>query len=857
MAYQYDAMGNIIGEYESEEERLAREAREKAEREAAQQQVEKREIITRADGTQTVKTTQEVAAPIAPPAAPGAAPVSASVDPNEVFKRMLQVESGGQQFNRQGGILTSPKGAQGIAQIMPETARNPGFGVAPATPEEIATPEGNRAFGERYYQGLLKYFNGDVAKATAAYNGGAGRVERNVQANQGQMNVAQLPRETQNYLTQVLGKVANAVIPSAQAGTLTEEQRRGAPTSPTAAPTAPTALPQAAPTQAAPTQAAPTQAAPAPGIGLKPTTFGVPPTATSAPAIQSTPYIDQYQNIQNDVNELFKFRSTIPEGMDWMRKRTDDRIVELSRQEQEKEKAQQRLDDLLARQQAGDPRAGKEMARELAKDDGSWLKFLFLGFVSPELAGQELVKLGFGMSQYKKAIDANGNAVGEIQYRQDGKALKGVNLDGTPMSKRQLLEYSEDKTTKDVGVAGQTRIRDEKGNEWTSVPTKQGMRFYNNAGQRGVPVGRTVVITAGSDVELQSQLRRRQLEDKLRYAPLEKVATIIAEDEAISGPLDPGIKQNIMDRARGTGQAATQAFGGQTPAPATAPSVPAAPTTAPAAAPTTAPAAAPTTAPAAAPTTAPGEVSAVPAPAGQYPGPRKRESELRGKEREGVIKSNQEYSDTLAKDRSSSNEQLATIERIQSAIKDNPEFWGIVSGSPAWNAFKNAQSDEKKQTALGTLYTQFKIPEAKRDAFDRVANDYRNLQLKTITSSGLTATQLNTEKESERVVKTIGDLGDRPGAAAAALEFYKARIEYNNVKARAWVEARKKGVDRLEFENDFDETTGKQIFLDANERMKQISPDAFKGKPAGTPATPSAPTTSPVRKKADEILGIK
>ena len=206
MAYQYDAFGNVIGEYESEEERLAR---EKAQREAAQAQVQKQEVITRADGTQTVKTTQEVSAPPTTP-----------VNPADVFGRMVQVESGGQQFNKSGGILTSPKGAQGLAQIMPATAANPGFGVKPATPEEIATPEGNRAFGERYFQGLLKYFNGDVAKATAAYNGGAGRVERNIQANQGQMNTAQLPKETQDYLQKVLGGVGsavNAIIPSAQA----------------------------------------------------------------------------------------------------------------------------------------------------------------------------------------------------------------------------------------------------------------------------------------------------------------------------------------------------------------------------------------------------------------------------------------------------------------------------------------------------------------------------------------------------------------------------------------------------------------------------------------------------------------
>jgi soluble lytic murein transglycosylase len=132
---------------------------------------------------------------------------------------MVQAESGGRQFGPNGQILTSPAGAQGQAQIMPATAANPGYGVKPASPEEIASPEGNRAFGQRYYQGLLNHFKGDEAKAVAAYNAGPGRVQKNVQANAGQMNAQQLPQETQGYLQKVLGAVnpigtANAAAPA-------------------------------------------------------------------------------------------------------------------------------------------------------------------------------------------------------------------------------------------------------------------------------------------------------------------------------------------------------------------------------------------------------------------------------------------------------------------------------------------------------------------------------------------------------------------------------------------------------------------------------------------------------------------
>ena len=37
------------------------------------------------------------------------------------FDRLLKQESGGRQFNTNGGVVTSKKGAIGIAQVMPAT----------------------------------------------------------------------------------------------------------------------------------------------------------------------------------------------------------------------------------------------------------------------------------------------------------------------------------------------------------------------------------------------------------------------------------------------------------------------------------------------------------------------------------------------------------------------------------------------------------------------------------------------------------------------------------------------------------------------------------------------------------------
>jgi len=472
MAYQYDAMGNFIGEYESEEERAAR---EKAEREAAQAQVQKQEVITRADGTQTVKTTQEVGAPVAP---------------DQVFNRMIQAESGGQQFNKSGGILTSPAGAQGMAQIMPATARQPGYGVTPATPEEIATPEGNRAFGERYFQGLLKHFGGDIAKATAAYNGGPGRVERNVQANAGQMNTAQLPRETQGYLQKVLGQVANAVIPSAQAGTLPQPQAgagRGGAGMPMAQPGPGVAVAtgngilgtMSVPEPTAASAVSQTAPAPAPGGvdyslgtgtpgpgGLRIPSFASGITAPAAP--DSAAQIERYQANQDNPLELLQLRAD-ETAAPWMRERAGKRAAELLRQEDQRAAAETRLQDLTARVAAGDPKASREMASEL-KSEGSWVKMLLLGFISPQLAGEEAMKLGFG-NKDRTVYDADGQA-GMITFRADGKPLSGVKADGTAMSQRELIVYAGG-GKRDVDIVGGTYVNDQTGEVGRVVSDKR------------------------------------------------------------------------------------------------------------------------------------------------------------------------------------------------------------------------------------------------------------------------------------------------------------------------------------------------------------------------------------------------
>lgn len=144
----------------------------------------------------------------------GVVPREHYYDGGDVFERgVIGAESAGHQFDRQGRTLTSPKGALGIAQIMPTTAPEAArLAGMEYDPNRLRTDaEYNKALGRAYYNEQLRKF-GTPELAAAAYNAGPGAVQnalRRAQAS-GRDVMSFLPAETRAYVPKVLGRGVTA-----------------------------------------------------------------------------------------------------------------------------------------------------------------------------------------------------------------------------------------------------------------------------------------------------------------------------------------------------------------------------------------------------------------------------------------------------------------------------------------------------------------------------------------------------------------------------------------------------------------------------------------------------------------------
>ena len=110
----------------------------------------------------------------------------------DLLPAVMQAESGGDPN------AVSPKGAEGLMQVMPATQVDPGFGVAPAADK---SPKENVRLGAEYLDAMLERYKGNQALALMAYNWGPGNVDKWLESGA----KGSVPEETRKYVSKILG----------------------------------------------------------------------------------------------------------------------------------------------------------------------------------------------------------------------------------------------------------------------------------------------------------------------------------------------------------------------------------------------------------------------------------------------------------------------------------------------------------------------------------------------------------------------------------------------------------------------------------------------------------------------------
>ena len=118
------------------------------------------------------------------------------------MNNLIKKESAGVHTNPDGTLLTNPKtGARGIAQIMPNSGKDPGFGIKPLQND---TKEEHLRFARDYLTTMYNRYSGDMEKTLASYNWGVGNTDRIIKKYPDNWK-SKLPNETKDYIKKILG----------------------------------------------------------------------------------------------------------------------------------------------------------------------------------------------------------------------------------------------------------------------------------------------------------------------------------------------------------------------------------------------------------------------------------------------------------------------------------------------------------------------------------------------------------------------------------------------------------------------------------------------------------------------------
>jgi len=197
------------------------------------------------------------------------------------------------------------------------------------------------------------------------------------------------------------------------------------------------------------------------------------------------------------------------------------------------------------------------------------------------------------------------------------------------------------------------------------------------------------------------------------------------------------------------------------------------------------------------------------------------------------IKINSKTAETEANRAAAAPGLLATIDRITTTLQQRPDFANSLQ-SPAFTAFVVSQ-DSEKQKRLEDLSNAARIRPQDKPAFQDLVNDLRKLEVAGITQSGLSASQLNTERESQRVVDALAvTLRNTPQSALVQAEIARANIDYQRRFARYIASADPTKNPAL-IRSSFDDSVGDKIYSDLAQKLEIIKRGSgvvdFRSKP--------------------------
>ena len=270
-------------------------------------------------------------------------------------------------------------------------------------------------------------------------------------------------------------------------------------------------------------------------------------------AVQTPEAIQRFQTNQDNIDELVKMRNdtNIPE---YLRKRSGDRAYELMNQQYKQEQAKTKADAMVAN---GDQMGiAKALSSKPKDEEGSYLKMLLLGFISPQLAGQEAIKLGLGPTKYEDQtlVKDDGTEVGiQLKRRADGKIIGGEYHDGTPMTAEDIQLAQTGSLGKGVNVTRVDNMVDP--NNPNRIITKQEL---SNGKQRFMSAGKRVTEGLENLVPATQFMEQENKRVNDAYTKLKGLVANPTDEQKLQALRAAGVSQSRIDTELGRPTGASQ-----------------------------------------------------------------------------------------------------------------------------------------------------------------------------------------------------------------------------------------------------------------------------------------------------------